>query len=167
MKIHSQNLLSLPFILNCSLFPAHAEPLTCIGNGNTYEQRHPCSQSVDVDSSGEPCDTETHQCMTLLFPHEDGVRKQGFGCVRKDTSDDTCESLRPHAGYLGLESMECSYCDSNDCNTCENIEEEDLLSCQIDTEWYDPFFYNQGLVKCEATTLSYEGLPCFKEHTHW
>lgn len=144
---------------------AHAEPLTCISN----DLDHPCAASTSVTATGEPCDTETHQCMTLNLQAHGGVGqlfKQGVGCVRKDLTDYACWNFAQHSytGYFGM-NVTCSYCDTNDCNVCENLDKTNLLSCNEDVDMDNGF--DEGLVSCKETTLTTLGFPCFKDMNHW
>lgn len=156
----------LLLLLLCTAI-AHAEPLTCVSN----DLDHPCAASTSVTATGESCDTETHQCMTLNIQAHGGegpLFKQGVGCVRKDFTDyaTACGYFMYHSaiGYFAM-NVTCSYCDTNDCNVCENINKTNLLSCNEDVDMDNGF--DEGLVSCKETTLTTLGFPCFKDMNHW
>lgn len=148
--------LMLPFALA-------GEPLTCLMNDND----HICMRSTNVTHPAptvEPCEVGTHTCLSLVY---DGKYTHGAGCVSKADAavGGTCGYLQQNAGYIGRD-IQCSYCDTNDCNKC-NIPPEDLLSCQEDIDHDLGFGSDDNRAICKSTTLTTLQYPCFRNTSHW
>lgn len=143
-------------------FALAGEPLTCLMN----DDDHICMRSTNVTHppNVEPCEVGTHTCLSLVF---DGNYTQGAGCVSKAdaTVGGTCSYLQQYAGYIGRD-IQCSYCDTNDCNTC-NIPPEDLLSCQQDIDHDIGFGFDDNRAICKGTTITTLNFPCFRNTSHW